>query len=399
MAQVLLSNNEGIVGVAVVTLPIPDKEYSKVLDGLREMGIGDARARDCYIGQIMDAPPVLDCLEGQTVNIDELDFLFRSIDRYTDDELAEFQAVAAKREITDIKDLINLSFCSERATVITNFDDLEIVGRRHYMTMQGGGCSTEEYAKLNGVGIARGLIASGEGTVTPYGVVYENGMQLEALYTGRSFPAYTNQTYMMELELAPVTDGPEESPAFLVLPTPEERLERLVERAGYGSASEVTIQSWNSELPEALNQAMYLPHEDILQLNSLCEKVAEMSDEQRKALTAAVRYAQPQGVYQVNRVAEELEQFEFVPGISTPEEYGKFLIQKSEQYDPELEDFYDYERYGQSRVESEEGQFLAGGYVRFKGDISMEELLMEPPSDQEQGGIPDKGFTMTMGGM
>ena len=128
-------------------------------------------------------------------------------------------------------------------------------------------------------------------------------------------------------------------------------------------------------------------------LNSLCEKVAEMSDFQRKTLAAAVRYAQPQGVYQVNRVAEELAQFEFTPGVSTPEEYGRCLIQKSTQYDPELEDFYDYEKYGQSRVESEDGQFLAGGYVRFKGDISMEELLMEPPSPgPEHGGMQMMGF-------
>lgn len=393
MAQVLLSNNEEIVGVAVVTLPIPDKEYSKALNDLRELGIGDVRARDCYVDQIMDAPPVLDCLAGQTVNIDELDFLFRSIDRYTDDELAEFQAVAAKREITDIENLINLSFCSEKAAVITNFDDLESLGRRHYMTIHGGACSTEEYAKLNGVGIARGLISSGEGTVTPYGVVYDNGMQLEALYTGRSFPAYADQPYMMEVELAPVSDRPDEGhTTFIFLPMPEERLERLAERAGYGSTSEVTIQSWNSELPEAVNQAMYLPQEDLQTLNSLCEKVAEMSNEQRKTLAAAVRYAQPQGVYQVNRVAEELEQFEFVPGVSTPKEYGKFLIQKSDQFDPALEDFYDYERYGESRVESEEGRFLNGGYVRFKGSISMEELLMEPPSGPEQGGMQMVGF-------
>ena len=388
MAQVLLSNNEGIVGVAVVTLPIPDKEYSKALDDLRELGIGDVRARDCYIDQIMDAPPVLDCLEGQTVNIDELDFLFRSIDRYTDDELAKFQAMAAMREIKDIEDLINLSFCSERATVITNFDDLESLGRRHYMTIHGGVCSVEQYDNLNGIGIARGLIASGKGTVTPYGVAYDNGMQLEELYTGQDFPAYADQSYMMELEFAPATYMPKKgNPAVVFLPMPVERLERLAERAGYGSTSEVIIQSWSSALPEAVNQAMYIPQEDLRMLNSLCEKVAEMSDFQRKTLAAAVRYAQPQGVYQVNRVAEELAQFEFTPGVSTLEEYGRCLIQKSTQYDPELEDFYDYEKYGQSRVESEDGQFLAGGYVRFKGDISMEELLMEPPSAPEQGGM------------
>ncbi len=392
MAQVLLSSNEGIVGVAVVTLPIPDKEYSKTLNDLRELGIGDVRARDCYIDQIMDAPPVLDCLEGQTVNIDELDFLMRSLDRFDDDELAKFQAMAAKREITSVEDLINLSFCSERATVITNFDDLEIVGRRHYMTMQGGGCSTEEYAKLNGVGIARGLISSGEGTVTPYGVVYEDGMQLEELYTGRSFPAYADQPYMMELELAPVLDRPEDRhTTFIFLPMPEER---LAERAGYGSVSEITIQSWCSELPEAVNQAMYIPQEDLRLLNSLCEKVAEMSDFQRKTLAAAVRYAQPQGVYQVNRVAEELEQFGFTPGVSNAEEYGRYVIRNSDylNYDPALDDFYDYEKYGQSRVESEKGQFLAGGYISFKGSISMQELLMEPPSGSEQGGMQMMGF-------
>ncbi len=391
MAQVLVSNDNEPVGVVMVTLPIPDGEYSKTINDLRELGIGDVRARDCYIGQIMDAPPVLDCLEGQTVNIDELDFLFRSIDRYTDDELAEFQAVAAKREITDIEDLINLSFCSERATVITNFDDLEIVGRRHYMTMQGGGCSTEDYAKLNGVGIARGLIASGEGTVTPYGVVYENGLQLEPLYTGRNFPAYADNPYLIELELAPVSDSPEEgSPAVIFLPMPEERLERIVRRAGYGSAAEASIQTWCSDLPEAVNLAMYIPQEDLRTLNSLCEKVAGMSDFQRKTLAAAVRYAQPQGVYQVNRVAEELEQFGFTPGVSNAEEYGRYVIRNSDylNYDPALDDFYDYEKYGQSRVESEKGQFLAGGYVRFKGSISMEELMMEPPSpDPEQGGM------------
>ena len=264
MAQVLLSNNQGIVGVAVVTLPIPGKEYSKALDALRELGIGDVRARDCYIDQIMDAPPVLDCLEGQTVNIDELDFLIRSLDRFDDDELAKFQAMAAKREITKIEDLINLSFCSERATVITNFDDLESLGRRHYMTIHGGVCSVEQYDNLNGIGIARGLIASGEGTVTPYGVVYENGMQLEELYTGRSFPAYADQPYMMELELAPVSDRPEDRhTTFIFLPMPEERLERLAERAGYGFVSEITIQSWCSELPEAVNQAMYVDNPSV----------------------------------------------------------------------------------------------------------------------------------------
>ena len=38
---------------------------------------------------------------------------------------------------------------------------------------------------------ARRLIESGGGTITPYGVVYDNGMKLEQVYDGRFFPATT----------------------------------------------------------------------------------------------------------------------------------------------------------------------------------------------------------------
>ena len=34
------------------------------------------------------------------------------------------------------------------------------------------------------------LIESGSGTVTPYGVVYDNGMKLEQIYDGQFFPCY-----------------------------------------------------------------------------------------------------------------------------------------------------------------------------------------------------------------
>ncbi len=397
MAQVLLSNDKEPVGVVLVTLPIPDKEYAEIMDDLRELGIGDVTARDCYVDQIMDAPPVLDCLEGQTVNIDELDFLFRSIDRYADEEMAKFQSMATKLELKDVADLINLSFCCERATVITDFSDLESVGKRHYMTMNGGSFPVKEYDSLNGVGIARNLIAGGGGTVTPYGVVYDNGMQLEPHYTGWNFPAYADNTYLIELELGKGNADPNESPsAVLFLPMPEERLKRLIERAGFASPSEVIIRTWCSDLPDPVNEAMYIPREDILQLNSLCEKVLPMDIHAQKALSAAVLLAQPVGAYQLCKIAKEMGQFEFIPGVNTPEEYGRYMIQQSDryEYDPELEGFYDYKKYGESHIRNEGGQFMGGGYICFKGDISMEELMMEPPSSNQvqQGGMEMMGF-------
>ena len=43
---------------------------------------------------------------------------------------------------------------------------------------------------MNGEKTARQLIESGSGTVTPYGVVYDNGMKLEQVYDGQFFPCY-----------------------------------------------------------------------------------------------------------------------------------------------------------------------------------------------------------------
>ena len=52
------------------------------------------------------------------------------------------------RDSSNIKDFINLTFCCQQATVITDFSDLDAIGRQHYMTMQGGGCRIEELERL-----------------------------------------------------------------------------------------------------------------------------------------------------------------------------------------------------------------------------------------------------------
>ena len=47
-------------------------------------------------------------------------------------------AMAHKLELADIKDLINLTFCCQQVTVITNFSDLERIGRTHRLNLSGG---------------------------------------------------------------------------------------------------------------------------------------------------------------------------------------------------------------------------------------------------------------------
>lgn len=99
-----------------------------------------------------------------------------------------------------MKDLINLTFCCQQATVITDFTNLKEVGHDHYMNIHGGCASMEELEQLDGVETAVLLIEDNEGTITRYGVVYDNGMQLSQLYDGKHLPCYHYEADMTASE-------------------------------------------------------------------------------------------------------------------------------------------------------------------------------------------------------
>ena len=83
---------------------------------------------------------------------------------------------------------------------------------------------------------------------------------------------------------------------------------------------------------------------------------------------------------------ENLELFEFAPKVRTPAEYGRYMIQDSGhyEYDPNLEEFYDYERYGKLRMEKETGAFTEKGYVAYCGTLTLGELMAGGPAEQHQ---------------
>ena len=376
-------------GFATIPLPIPDEEYSHCMALLEQIEIGDVTAHDCYVDQIHDAPPALDMLEGSMINVDELDFLARSIDRYTDEELAKFQCMTSTREHWDMQTLINLSFSCEQVSVITDFARLEEAGRSHYMTVHGGGVPVEEYHQLNGIGIASGLIDDGGGRITPYGVVFENAMRSDPVYDGHSFPPYMDQPYLMEFTL----ETPLEGEITFFLPQPEKRLERLLERARIDAFSKLDIRTWHSDLPDPVMERLDFPNESIYEMNRLCAAVRGMDEGQVQKLSAVALYANPEYAFQMRQLAENLDLFDFVADIQTAEDYGRYLIQESGHYefDENLARYYDYEKCGREQLESEAGAFNALGYVSYHGALSLDELMMEDPAEQSRG--------MQMGGM
>lgn len=309
------------------------------------------------------------------------------MDSFDVGEAAQFQSMAEKLDLTDIKDFINLTFFCQEATIITDFSDLENVGREHYMNLNGGCASMQELDDLNGEETARLLIESGEGVVTPYGVVYDNRMKLEQLFDGRVFPEYLYDASVIAIEVVATHSGVTAvCSTWLFLPMPEEQIDRMLQRVGIRNQDELQMKLTEHELPKEITEQMHIPYENLYDLNRMCEAISPMTTYERGKLAAAVLMAKPEYAREICQLAENLDQFEFIEGIKSAAEYGKHVIRESGrfEYDPHLDEFYEYEKYGLQRMEQQSGMFTKRGYMSYHGVLSLDELMMEDPAEAYQ---------------
>ena len=379
MIQAVLSNpSHPEYGVATIPFPIPRDQYAHCMELLEALEIGDAVKADCKVEKIDSFYTVLKRVEMLTVNAEELNYLAKRLDSFDTGEAAQFQAMAHKLELFELKDLINLTFCCQQATVITDFSDLAAVGRDHYMNLHGGCAKTEELDALDSVETARRLIESGSGTITPYGVVYDNSMELEQIYDGRFFPCYYYEPNAITVAVTSKAE-PEDTEhiTWLFLPMVQEEIDRALLRGGITDPSEIRLSLEDSWLPHEVLDLLDMDHVDISELNALVQALDEFSDMSIRKYAAAAVMARPHTTEQAKHLAENLDLFDFAPSASTPEEYGKYMIQKSGHfdYDENLDAFYDYEKYGTERMNAEDGMFTDRGYIAYKGYISMEEVM------------------------
>lgn len=353
LKAVLSSAKHPEYGQITIPFPVPDEEYDRMIELLEPLEIGDTLRQDCRMDELDSFYTVLNRLVGSLVNFDELDYLAKRLDSFDDGEAAQFQGMACKLGVSNIKDFINLTFCCQQATVITDFSDLDAIGRQHYMTMQGGGCRIEELERLDGRKFALDLILNHlEGRITPYGVVYDNGMKLEQLYDGRHFPCYHYQPNLLAVGLSSQQE-PENTDqiTWLLLPCSEQQLQRGIARSGV-NIHDARIWYEDSLLPSEVEEVLEGQREDLFALNDMATAIAALSDLEQKKLTAVMEMAKPECAGEICELAKNLELFEFAPKVRTPAEYGRYMIQDSGhyEYDPNLEEFYDYERYGKLRM-------------------------------------------------
>ena len=392
MIQAVLSNpSHPEYGVATIPFPIPHDQYAHCMELLEALEIGDAVKADCKEEEVDSFFSVLKRTEMLTVNVEELNYLAKRLDSFDTGEAAQFQAMAHKLELFELKDLINLTFCCQQATVITDFSDLAAIGRDHYMNLHGGSASVDELNKLDGEETARQLIESGSGTITPYGVIYDNGMKLEQIYDGRFFPFYYYEPNAITVAVTSKAE-PEDTEhiTWLYLPMVQEEIDRALQRAGITDPADIRLRLEDTQLPDEADVLLDMEQESLADLNALAQATDALSSDDMEKLGAVVMLAKPQNVEQIKNLAENLDLFDFAPGAHTPVEYGKYMIQQSGrfEYDENLDEFYDYEKYGLQRMGEEDGMFTDRGYIAYKGDISLAEIMNGSQSScVEMGGM------------
>ena len=388
MIAIISNRSRPDYGKVTVPIPIPDEQYDQVIGKLESFKFGDFIACDCHLDEILDCPPVLKRLEGTQVNIDELDYLAKRLDSFVPKEMAAFQGMVEKMDYTEVFDMINLSFYCDEITVITDFKDTAAIGRNHVLA-KNGAMAVEELEKMDLAGIGRDLIASGKGTVTPYGIIYDEGVDILSLYNGEMFPEYHYKDSLVDIALVSPYSGC--SYTALYLPAPERQIERTLKRFHMTDGDEFGIVTASTEppTPDAFRDRP-LSVEELYAVNRMAVALAAIDPSQYEKFAAAVDYAHPQTPAQVQKLAESLDLFEFIRDAQDVDDVGRHLILESGHFevDPNLEDYIDFEAYGRDHMRGGEGKFGEYGYIAYTGD---ERLLF--------GSEPQQAVGQQMGGM
>ena len=386
----LKNRHQPELGTLTITFPIPEEQYENVILALKKLQLGDESKQDCCIDSI-HAPncPALRRMNGTLANVDELDWLGKKLESFDQYELLQFLAAAERFSLYSADELINLSFCASEMTVISDFSDLEKVGRKHYLTVHGA-ADTKELEKLDGKELAQALISGQPGTVTQFGVVYDNGVQMKPVYNRKQLPQnWIAETCIMELEIGAKGAEAANAHEWVQLPASRIKLERAMLRAGISSCGEMQMLVTDSRFPDEVDCALNFEHESLFELNRLCQICSNFKEQDFEKLGEVCQMAKPACAANIRQLAENIDQFDFAPSVHTPEELGKYMIQQSGhyEYDENLDEFYNYGDYGVQRMLQEDGVFTNHGYVAYNGTLTLDELMRDDPAEscrQEQ---------------
>ena len=291
-----------------VPLPISEDSYETIIRDLSDLGMGSATVQDCLVAVVNGNYPILKRMEDTLVNIDELDYLANWLETAPAAHVTAFQGLAAKHGTWRIQDFISLTQCCHKATVITDFSNLENIGWMHYKT-RCPNADEQALRKVDPRAEALNLILNMAGAVTPYGVVYENGMDTELYraYSGGPFPKCDRPGTVLRVIMSPrnVDWG---SDTYLNLPVCDLRLKRALARSGIRREEQECIAVCCVSAPAYASELDY-NKTTFEEWNALSWAISRLDDADKQKLGAVMEYAKPKTAERMMVLAEHLDLF------------------------------------------------------------------------------------------
>lgn len=306
-------------------------------------------------------------LKDKNCNIDELDYLMKRLDSFDRDELQTFYAMAYAEKAETTTDLINITFNTHCYSLVTDFSDLDAVGKKMYLTEQGA-VSEKELQEFNGRAYFEKLLAGNPNSmITPYGILYQNKNPLQTIYDGLHFPLYHWQDEIAELEV-----GKDGYSQFLYLPCTQMQIEYALLRLDADALSECSLSLTSDHFPDRMLEILADQKplcENMDNLNHFATKFREIGTQEESYVEKLMDFVKPGNQRDLKALLDSMYEFELFPNIHTAEEYGKYIICESGhfEYDENLKEYIDFEHYGQQKIANENGAFTEKGYVLYHG--------------------------------
>lgn len=343
-----------IGGHRSIELPLSDEELNFQM---RQMGMRETIPKGKLVKVSEKANP-LQKLEGQFLNMDEVNFFARRMEHLTEYERKVLAVYANDCDVSTIKDLINLTFSMKGLSLLTDFSDASQVGVRLY---------TDEFSEIpeeqmDFTEFAKNALKESNVKVLPYGVLVDHGFELLEVYNGKTFPKFiVSEETVVVVEVQNTTGDRE----YLYLPTDICSMDKVKERLQVREYREMKVtEVKNLRLPDTL---VPIPEDinEIQQLtlfNEMCRKVRRFQEAELKQLAAAVQFTGLINFSNVAYIATHLNEFEINPTVHNDEEYGKYLITESGLFEVDelLLPHINYAAFG---ADKKAGTFEVSGYV------------------------------------
>lgn len=356
---------------ATAKLPCFEEKIQQICDELGDFN----RANTKVLVKSVDDKQFNPIIAKNAIVLDELNYLEQRLDNLQPEELQTFYATAEAKSYQSCYDLINLTFNLHCYSLIDSSKDSVVLGRELFQKEQLL-YTKQEVNWLNSEKYLADLMNRGKPWETSLGLLYPNKNNPTTVDDGENFPLYSHGSSCIEVTLRYQDPKNKTRSELLYLPYTGSDLNKIMERMGTTNRNKVRVTDIHVIIPKKYNVLNDLDlsqirtADDLDALSELAEYYERTNCHTSYDLKFYVEQLEIVTVEQVNQVSAALlsKELEFIPHVSTPQEYGHFLFseQQATRNEPEFTPFMDFEGYGNSKLEgktvvtSDQGMMIYG---------------------------------------